>query len=246
MAAIVDAPNGPSLKRSLDSGATWQEAGLPPGGDPSSTPTVALGPADANTLFASGAQGLYRTADQGATWDLVLPGQHTRFVVAISEADTCLVYAAAIPINGSSFQLLRSTDHGATWTTLVPKQSADTCVWSAWIWPHPTDARRVLASYTCAAGRNYAALKGFVLRQSFDQGSSWQELFSPPYQAPARLVGGSGSQPHRFFLAATPCRAGTCIARTTTVHPGPRSRISVLRSRCNCRMMPSQERWHSA
>src|SRR5262245_3348521 len=65
------------LQRSDDGGLTWRAVSLPP--EPP-TPAnhlrnvIAVDPTNHQTIFAHGAEGLYRTTDDAASWELVLPG----------------------------------------------------------------------------------------------------------------------------------------------------------------------------
>jgi hypothetical protein len=85
--------------------------------------------------------------------------------------------------------MIEGPTHGATCMFSVPILA-----------PHPTDPARVLRTAGCYAGRD--VLTGDSLDQSVDQGLTWSVLFHPKPLFPARLVGGMGSQPGRWYLAA--------------------------------------------
>jgi hypothetical protein len=86
---------------------------------PGTAPTVPLASAVApsprferdNTLFACGADGLYRSSDGGKTWQRVLMGGPLLAVVATELEDGLMVLAGT-----ESDGILRSEDGGRTWT----------------------------------------------------------------------------------------------------------------------------------
>ena len=183
------------LSRSDDAGATWTAVSLPP-----SPRAVAVDPTDHTTLYVAGAAGLYKTADDAATWTLVLPLTERALRIAVSPADSQLVYLALTGPQSISadFRLLRSRDGGITWEQLQEAHNS-LCGWSVLILqPHPTDAGRLLRTAGCYAGRNLQD----SLEQSTDRGATWADLLRPELSFPSRVVGGRGVAPGRFYLAA--------------------------------------------
>ncbi len=106
----VDAKGGGVL-RSTDGGRTWPPAAAP-GTSPPSVYDLTIAPSAPDTLFsyAFGPEnGVYRSRDSGATWQLVLPSLYL-VGIAVDPSDADLVYAAA-----SNQGVLKSTDGGDHW-----------------------------------------------------------------------------------------------------------------------------------
>jgi photosystem II stability/assembly factor-like uncharacterized protein len=183
------------LLRSGDGGTSWTAVPVP--GSPAQ---VAVDPVDHRTLYAAGAEGLYKSTDEGATWSLVLPTSEFVRAIAISPADRALVYVGLTgsATNSPDFRFLRSRDGGAAWEQLEESHNS-LCGWGVRLLrPHPTDPQRVFRTADCYAGRNLSD----ALRQSLDAGATWADLFEPQLAFPSHLVGGAGAAPGRFYLAA--------------------------------------------
>jgi photosystem II stability/assembly factor-like uncharacterized protein len=180
------------LWRSDDAGATWASVSLPPLG--SGERLGAVDPTNHTIVYVSGADGLYKSSDDAATWTPVLPGNVQGVVV--SAADPRVVYA--ITLRGS-LVFHRSRDGGATWEEFPIEIGASPCVSSViLLQAHPTDAQRVFRTAGCYAGRNF----GDGLWESHDQGTTWAQTFRVQGTFPRRLAGGEGGAPQRFYLAA--------------------------------------------
>jgi hypothetical protein len=108
-ATVSIAPKPGSTRRSRDGGQTWErlpaeppaKITLPPGGAP---------------LFSFTESAVFRSSDDGASWNSVTP---------LSGRDSELIFSPAFAADGTAFlrtndQLLRSTDRGASWTSLDP------------------------------------------------------------------------------------------------------------------------------
>ncbi len=184
------------LFRSEDAGLTWSSLATPP-----APKVVAIDPSDARTLFAAAGAQVHKTTDAGATWIPVLAtGSLQVLAIAVSPANPNVVFVALAQYS-TSFQVHRSLDGGATWTMIEGPSHGATCMFNVPILvPHPTDPARVLRTAGCYAGRD--VLTGDMLDQSVDQGLTWSPLFHPKPLFPSRLVGGMGSQPSRWYLAA--------------------------------------------
>jgi hypothetical protein len=110
---------------------------------------------------------------------------------------------AQIPGTSADFRFLRSNDGGTTWQRLEERHLSF-CGWGVPILqPHPGDASRVFRAAECTAGRNF----GESLGQSTDAGATWTAVFDSDSTSsdsagyPARLAGGQGAAPERFYLA---------------------------------------------
>jgi BNR/Asp-box repeat protein len=197
-ALLVQTAEG--LLRSDDAGATMHMVQLPPGATP-----VEVDPTNANVLYATGAELLYRSADGGATWQpLLRKADYPYYAVrgiAVSPADHNMLYAAIATGDSQNYRLVGSSDVGLTWSVLQ-KPYSSLCSWNVdFIQGHPSDAQRILQSVSCRAGR---VLNGGV-EESRDGGRTfsdfWNSNFAYELGFPKRLVGGEGSMPKRWYLA---------------------------------------------
>jgi hypothetical protein len=188
-----------SFLRSDDGGSTWRTVSLGP-----ATTILYVDPTDHTILFAAGPGGVYKTTDDAATWQLMLPyGKDVggyALGLAVSPADHRVVYLGATtsPSISSDFRFFRSQDGGATWRKLE-EQHYSMCGWGmAILQPHPTDAGRVFRAAACTAGRDF----GEALNQSTNAAESWTTAWrgdtaeSAGY--PKGIVGGQGADNGRF------------------------------------------------
>jgi hypothetical protein len=184
------------LFRSQDGGSSWTQLNLPP-----SSTVVEVDPtAGGQILFAATPGGLQRSTNAGAGWSLILPSASSVIGVAVSPAQSNIVYAA-IGQGDGPFSLQRSTDGGTTWTVLENVPHGDLCVWTCFILKaHPLNAQRAFRNINCVAGRNVPG--GLAVQQTLDEGVSWADLFHPVGLYPLRLVGGFGANPQRWYLGA--------------------------------------------
>ena len=190
---------GGLLFRSDDGGATWQSVHHPPEPRSDRPIRMTLDPANHTRLLATGAEGLYLSTDDAASWTLTLPTNEAVAALAISPADPQLLFVALVssPVVAEGYRLLRSQDGGASWVEL-DNQTGSLCGFGVRILqPHPLDPARVFRTADCYAGRNL----GDDLDQSLDRGQTWSTLFRPNMAYPSRLVGPASSQPARFYLA---------------------------------------------
>jgi len=214
------ARTGTELFRSDDGGATWRPVPLPAppdGGRGSTRQWATVDPTDHSVLYAGGANGLYKSADAGDTWQMVLRAPTTAATVtaiAVSPADARIVYAI-FQSGASSLALFRSLDGGGAWSQVLalPGPGAGPCTAGVNILQaHPSDARRVFLTAGCYAGRDF----GGPLSESTDQGATWSPAFRVQGTFPRLLVGGAGRTPGRFYLAANAANPGfhSIIARS--------------------------------
>lgn len=166
---VYAAVSGGGVYKSVDAAATWQpaNAGLPAGAQGQ---VLALDPASPATLYAAifpnDGEGLYRSADGGATWvRLEFSERATALAVDPSRGT---VYAGAA--NGRVF---RSDDRGAAWTLASAGLS--------------TGIGTVRALAVHPAGQVvYAGMEAGVYR-SANRGGSWQRA-SNGLIGPARTL----------------------------------------------------------
>ena len=191
-----DANKGLRLLRSDDGGDTWRPVSLPPPAGPEQPQVLTIDPINHATLYATGAEGLYKSEDDAASWRPLLPIAEPTVAVAVSPADPKLVYLGLR--TEKLLRLLRSQDGGESWETVYrhePKESE--CRGGLLIAPHPTDASRVSANVDCdwrVDGDLY---------QSRDRGTTWEAFLTQGEKNvsgyPIALAGGSGAAPERLY-----------------------------------------------
>jgi hypothetical protein len=189
----------------------WQTVSLPAHTLDERYWSVVVDPTNHDIVYASAAGGLFKTTDGGQSWTLLLPTDEYALRLAISPANTSIVYAglgqAGSPAN---FKFLRSKDGGATWEQLERHQNM-TCFWVVPILlPHPMDEQQLFRAGGCLAGRDFYD----QLLRSSDQGASWRTAFGvgrpgassrdsqhPEFAYPTILIGNQGVMPARTYLA---------------------------------------------
>lgn len=201
--ASVASAMSESLLRSDDGGGNWRTVDLPPGPLGEYTRrAVTVDPLDHTIVYASGAEGLYKSDDDAASWRVMLPTTGRVGQVAVSGVDTRLVYATVAPNGGATApsRILRSRDGAASWEEILDAR----CL-SVRLFPHPTDAARVVAALNC--GPDLPA----TLYASQDQGATWSPWRPWPESDSTRgpglsgslLAGGGGARPERLYAAYT-------------------------------------------
>jgi len=182
--------------RSDDGGDTWYAVPLP-----ADSRLVAVDPTNQTVLFAAGEAGLYKTEDDAATWTLVLPLPDERVLgLAVSPADAKLVYLGLANKQGGPqvFRFLRSRTGGVTWEQIDRREGSLCGLGLPLLQPHPTDPHRLLRVHNCYSGRTSFD----TLDLSQDEGVRFTSIFRESFVFPHRLVGGQGSVPGRWYLAA--------------------------------------------
>ena len=187
------------LFRSEDAGAGWRQVNLPPlgHGDVPDERVVSVDPTDHQIVYASGADGLYQSSDDAATWRLILPySQDVGWKVqsvAVSPADHHLLFAHLADRNSLSENFtLRSRDAGQSWQTLRHTSTDGRALAYGNLTLHPTDPRQVFLAV------------GDDLYQSTDQGQTFAVIHGGAgvgYHQ--RLLGGRGALPGRWYTAVS-------------------------------------------
>lgn len=93
--------------RTTDGGATWEPVHSASGG----ASTIAVDPADPDTVYVTGGNATEKTSDRGATWTRIHNGDAPLLV--IDPVDPRILYI------GGGTGIWKSTDAGATWTHLT-------------------------------------------------------------------------------------------------------------------------------
>lgn len=107
-----------SLFRSDDAGDSWEDIGVPPPDLP--IPTDLVIRPDSTSLILVGSRGdypgIYRSPDQGISWDRVFDEDHIEQLLSSPE-NPLLIYALTIATSGlEPARLFRSTDGGTSWS----------------------------------------------------------------------------------------------------------------------------------
>lgn len=137
--------------KSTDSGATWKPANV--GINPNSRVRGVAVARDGKSVFAASEDGVYLSADGGASWTVALPRKAAHSVATGPDG---LVHAGT---NGDG--VLRSTDGGKSWE--------ETTTDAKWI----GNIVYALAVSTATPGLCYASIPNRVLR-STDGGATWK------------------------------------------------------------------------
>jgi photosystem II stability/assembly factor-like uncharacterized protein len=178
---------GTGVYRSADAGATWQHIGLPTSG---AIGRIAVHPGDPKRLFVAaagnlfvpgGERGLYRSADGGETWELVLEGDNPTTGatdVSIDPANPDNVLAATwdhqrLPTHrryaGPGSGVFLSKDGGTTWTrATLPGAPAPEQLGRMGVAFAPSDPSR---AYAIIANNLQGSAVG--VWRSNDGGASW-------------------------------------------------------------------------
>ncbi len=160
--------DGGSVFKTTDNGDTWAATPGQPGG---TFFTYALTVDENRRVFAGTLEnGLWRSADGGASWEQVLPEQGSIFhCVAVPGA----VYASS----GDDANLYRSTDGGDTWQALTSFSSVDDgdgvgdAGWAIAV--DPNDPDHILFT---RQDPSHTADNGEGIVETFDGGNTWSEL----------------------------------------------------------------------
>ena len=193
-----------SVHRSDDGGDTWRPVELPPG-----LSGVRVDPVDHTLLYAVGRDGLHRSSDDGASWAPILTRQTPAPAsfdgvdkLALSGADRGLIYVASSN-PASSFRLVRSRDGGATWERAFEAYgNSSSCFFvTQLLQAHAVDSARLMLVTSCRRATDSSGADFAPLRQSADQGTTWERVGSFPTGKFEALIGWRGAMPERLYLA---------------------------------------------
>ena len=166
--------------RSTDGGSSWTlEIGTDDCND------IVLSPGAPTTLFAGiRSDGVYKSTDDGATWDSLTNGLPSsgfqRINLAISFSDTNTVYASFVSNSGSLYGMYKTTDGGANWSNLpnTPNYLCSQGWYDNCVIVDPTDPD------ICYAGGVHPAYCPAGLIKTTNGGNSWTDITDPPGPGP--------------------------------------------------------------
>src|SRR5262249_43133 len=146
-------------------------------------------PTKHTTMYAATSDAVFKTDDDAATWRVVLsPDADFPELgpIAVSPADSQLVYATLKNRPSNRLRLVRSGDGGATWETVHGREvdSHVSCDWAvSLLQAHPTDPNRVFLGASCPRSSSYADLE-----QSLDRGLTWTIIRKNGLSTPNQVV----------------------------------------------------------
>src|SRR5438309_686371 len=142
------------------------------------TTSLAIDPVNAETIYAGTGAGVFKSTDNGATWQRTsLSGD---VIALIADSARPNVLYAAIAERGGCFhsdrRLFKSTDGGASWSAGV-SPPINGCDNIHALVMDPTDPNRLyLANYDDSVGDTWTPLI-----KSADGGATWAPLYGPPF-----------------------------------------------------------------
>ncbi|MCA9751158.1 MAG: T9SS type A sorting domain-containing protein [Gemmatimonadetes bacterium] len=169
---LVDGIAGVGILRSTDAGATWGTTGLQY--DLIEDHGFHIVEAGPNGTFLAGAvDGLWRSSDDGVTWDLVRDGGNY-FDVKWKPGDPNTVYTVkGEDAAGNNVKI--STDDGLTWTKAGTGQPLSFLIGKSKIAVTPADPEVIYAAFEDIAGTSFTGLY-----RSTDGGGTWTLQTSSP------------------------------------------------------------------
>lgn len=159
-----------SLERG-DGADIWQRGPVMLGGLHISS--ILVEPAHGGLFAGVHGDGLYRSLDGGATWELKTAGltaAHVFTVAAVERDGQVVLYAGTEPVH-----LYRSTDYGETWEELpaLPEMRAD--YWKFPAPPHEAHTKHI-AFHPADPDTFFVSVEQGGLFKTVDGGQSWVEL----------------------------------------------------------------------
>ncbi|HOG45764.1 MAG TPA: hypothetical protein PLJ35_12060 [Anaerolineae bacterium] len=172
---VAYAASGSRLYRSVDGGDTWLRAGSRPAAD--AVLALAIDPESGTVAIGTQGDGLWLTADRGASWRSALAGG-TVYAIGIGGAGR--IYA------GAGDGLYASADGGASWQPVPMPEGAGPLV--------------TLAVAPGSPDRLYAAPAGGPLYCSADGGAAWQALRHTLLRSRVMALAVDPRSPRRLYV----------------------------------------------
>lgn len=137
--------------------------------------TLAVNPRARNTLWAALGSTLYRSRDDGESWQVANPGlpQNRANAFVISAKDTSVMLIASAAMSGTR-SVQRSTNSGQAWVSVLTKSFAE---YSIPLEAHPDNPDTI-----------YFAGEGDVLWRSVNGGANWSAFGSTSFTSPCDLA----------------------------------------------------------
>ncbi|MEE8585703.1 MAG: YCF48-related protein, partial [Acidobacteriota bacterium] len=153
------ASNRFNLLFSDDGGLSWEEPSNAAGFIGNGLRSLAFDPSDPRIRFASGIEGTFRSADGGASWEILRDGLRIEVArsTALDPANPLGLYL------GTDRGEMRSIDGGASWISIAGLRFPQPV---RKILLHPQNPRLILSAHQS------------TIRQSRNSGQSWQTSFS--------------------------------------------------------------------
>ena len=182
------------LMRSDDGGTSWSSVALPPeppapGRGDAWPGTIGVDPTNHTTIYASSPNGVYKADDDAETWRVILapdPAMPEFGPIAVSPADSQLVYATLTHRGRNQIRLVRSADGGTTWETVLNREVSVhvSCDWAIYLLQaHATDPNRLFLATSCTPRAATADVE-----QSLDRGATWAPTYPSRLAIPGRVV----------------------------------------------------------
>ena len=156
----------------------------------------AVAPKSDSVYAAVYGEGLYRSGDGGASWELVLADDVR--AVSVDPSDGRTVYAGTEPI-----RLLRSDDDGATWTEIEGLQRLPEEVKNQWWFPQPPHEGHVKDIFVHPSDPKiiHLALEHGGIVRTFDGGESWEDVSTGIEYLDIHMVAGDPSNKDLYYTA---------------------------------------------
>ena len=163
---------GIGILKTTDGGTTWSKTLDWSQNQKRGVASLAMDPTNSNIVYAGTTEGVYKTTDAGANWNLVHPVLMAMHIVIDPDTPSRL-YVASGDLGSPGTGIYRSTNSGGSWTQLTNGLPA---IWSGKTW---------LAIYRSAPNVIYASIgqseSGVGLYRSTNFGDNWSLLSSQDY-----------------------------------------------------------------
>ncbi len=150
---LQEGPGGSGVYRTTNAGQGWQPSGS--GLDDPNVASLFVDPANGWVYAGTFNRGIYRSKDQGSTWESVGPAGQQVLSIVVDPTDSDVIYA------GTSSGLRQTTNGGTDWTLLSDGQTLAFGAFSA-LAVDPSDHRVV-----------YAGTSSTGIFKSSDGGETW-------------------------------------------------------------------------
>ena len=116
---------GIGILKSIDGGTTWTQSLNWNYQQNQGIWDIAINPKKTNTIYVATTEGVYRSKDAGANWNLVL-NQKMVLDIELNPVDTNIVFAGVGNMSSANKGLYRSSDGGNNWSVITSGLPANT------------------------------------------------------------------------------------------------------------------------